>query len=101
MIQMHFGIEDWLDLSMEAPEEFIREIERRYPDMPHIFRSFVTLIKNGDKAGKEFSRKSYPSLSSIRPGDWIVRPYQANMVELLKKCVKRGRLGGIEGIENE
>ena len=96
MIQMHFGIEDWLDLSREAPEEFIREIERRYPDMPRIFRSFVTLIKNGDKAGKEFSRKSYPSLESIKPGDWIVKPYQTNMVNLLRDCVKRGRLGVVK-----
>ena len=96
MIQMHFGIEDWLDLAREAPEEFIKEIERRYPDMPRIFRSFVALIKNGDKAGKEFSRRVYPSLESIRPGDWIVKPYQTNMVNLLRDCVKRGRLGGIE-----
>ena len=96
MIQMHFGIEDWLDLSREAPEEFVREIERRYPDMPRIFRSFVALIKNGDKAGKEFSRRVYPSLESIRPGDWIVKPYQTNMVNLLRDCVKRGRLGGSE-----
>ena len=64
--------------------------------MPLIFRSFVTLIKNGDKAGKEFSRKSYPSLESIKPGDWIVKPYQTNMVNLLRDCVKRGRLGGSE-----
>lgn len=96
MIQMHFGIEDWLDLSREAPEEFIKEIERRFPDMPRNFRKFISLVKEGRLAGKEFSRKSYPSLESIKPGDWIVRPYQTNMVELLKECVKRGRLGGIE-----
>ena len=92
MIQMHFGIDDWTDLASESPAEFIREVERRYPNMSHVFRSFVALIKNGDKAGKEFSRKTYPSLESIRPGDWIVRPYQQNMIDVLKDCIKRGRL---------
>ena len=92
MIQMHFGIEDWTDLSHEAPEEFVREIERRYPDMPGTFRKFISLVKDGRMAGKEFSRKTYPSLESIRPGDWIVRPYQQNMIDVLKDCIKRGRL---------
>ena len=92
MIQMHFGIEDWLDLSHESPEEFIREVERRYPDMPVIFKKYLSLIKEGERAGKEFSRKKYPSMETIRPGDWIVRPYQKYMIEALKECVKRGRL---------
>ena len=95
MIQMHFGIDDWTDLAHESPEEFIREVERRYPKMPEMFRKFISLVKEGEKAGKEFSRKKYPSMESIKPGDWIVRPYQEYMVDVLKKCVKRGRLGGL------
>ena len=89
---MHLGIDDWLDLAHESPAEFVREVERRYPDMPMIFRRFISLIKEGERAGQEFTRKRYPSLESIRPGDWIVRPYQKYMVGLLKECVKRGRL---------
>lgn len=92
MIQMHFGVDDWTDLSTESPIEFIREVERRYPDMPGIFRKFISLVKEGRVAGKEFSRKAYPSLESIRPGDWIIRPYQQNMIDVLKDCIKRGRL---------
>ncbi|MHB1440011.1 MAG: hypothetical protein ACYCSO_05085 [Cuniculiplasma sp.] len=89
MTQTYFiDSDDWTAISRESPEEFVREVERKYTNMPKEVRLFISLIKNGEKAGKEFAKRRYPSVNSIKPGDWIVEPYSSYLINVLRNVVK-------------
>jgi hypothetical protein len=87
MIQTHF-LDDWTDIAQSDPIAFVREVEKRYPNMPKEVRLFISLVKNGEKAGKAFSNKRYASLNVIKMGDWIVDPYSNYLINVLRNVVK-------------
>ena len=79
--------DNWMDLSMRYPKEFIEEVERRYY-LDHDWKVFIRITKEGHRADKTFYRKRSP----IKPGEWIVRPYSNYRIEVILKAIKRGRL---------
>jgi hypothetical protein len=80
---------DWTDIAEESPQEFVREVERRYPHMPMEVKKYIDLVKKGAKAGKEFQQRRYPKVGGIRPGDWIIEPYSPYLVQVLRSVVKK------------
>ena len=79
--------DNWTDLAVRYPEEFIDEVERRY-DLDQDWKIYIKAIKEGSRADKTFARKGSP----IKPGEWIVRPYSRHRIEHVLKAVKEGRL---------
>lgn len=96
MTQTYFiNSDDWTAISEESPEEFVREVERRYPKMPVEVKKYIDLVKNGAKAGKEFQKRRYPKVGGIRQGDWIVEPYSKYLVQVLRSVVKKKLEGSL------
>lgn len=87
MISLYSFSDNWMDLSLSNPKEFIEEVERRYI-LTEDFKHFVTLIKNGAKADKKQASKRSP----WNVGDWIVEPYSIYLIRTLRKAIERGRL---------
>ena len=87
MISLFTFSDNWMDLSVTDPRAFVDEVEVRYK-LTTDFRKFLELVRNGQKADKSFQRAK----NGIRPGDWIVRPYSAHLVSVLRKSVEKGRL---------
>ena len=82
--------DNWIDLAKRYPEEFIKEVERRYV-LDRDWKVFIRITKEGHRADKAFSGKRSP----IKPGEWIVRPYSKYRIELILKAIKKGRLKSI------
>lgn len=87
MISLYSFSENWTDLAISNPKEFIGEVERRYV-LPEDFKRFLSLIKNGSKADKKQATKKSP----WNVGDWIVEPYSPYLIRTLRKAIERGRL---------
>jgi len=93
MISLYSFSENWMDLFLTNPKEFVSEVVRRY-NLNDDFRNFIRLIREGAKADKYQATKRSP----WHVGDWIVRPYSPYLVNILRKAVERGRLtekGGV------
>ena len=87
MISLYSFSDNWMDLSLSNPKEFIEEVERRYI-LTEDFKRFVNLIKNGAKADKKQASKRSP----WNVGDWIVEPYSIYLIRTLRKAIGKGRL---------
>ena len=87
MISLYSFSDNWTDLSIFNPKEFIDEVERRYM-LTEDFKRFVSLIKSGSKADKKQATKRSP----WNVGDWIVKPYSPYLIRTLRKAIERGRL---------
>ena len=87
MISLYSFSDNWMDLSLTNPKEFIDEIERRYNLTPD-FKNFIHLVIEGAKADKKQATKKSP----WNVGDWIVKPYSPYLVQVLRKAVEKGRL---------
>ncbi len=87
MISLYSFSDNWMDLSLSNPREFIEEVERRYV-LTEDFKRFVSLIKNGAKADKKQASKRSP----WNIGDWIVEPYSIYLIRTLRKAIEKGRL---------
>ena len=87
MISLYSFSDNWMDLSIFNPKEFIDEVERRYA-LTEDFKRFISLIKNGSKADKKQATKRSP----WNVGDWIVKPYSPYLIRTLRKAIERGRL---------
>ena len=87
MISLYSFSDNWMDLSMTNPKEFVDEIERRYHLTPD-FRNFINLVREGAKADKKLATKKSP----WNVGDWIVQPYSLYLIGVLRKAIERGRL---------
>ena len=87
MISLYSFSDNWMDLSLSNPKEFIEEVERRYI-LTEDFKRFVNLIKNGAKADKKQVSKRSP----WNVGDWIVEPYSIYLIRTLRKAIEKGRL---------
>ena len=87
MISLYSFSDNWMDLSIFNPKEFIDEVERRYV-LTEDFKRFVSLIKNGSKVDKKQATKRSP----WNVGDWIVKPYSPYLIRTLRKAIERGRL---------
>ena len=87
MISLYSFSDNWTDLSIFNPKEFIDEVERRYV-LTEDFKRFLNLIKNGSKADKKQATKRSP----WNVGDWIVKPYSPYLIRTLRKAIERGRL---------
>ena len=81
--------ENWMDLAKRHPDEFVKEVERRY-HLDRDWKIFIKITKEGHRADKSFSRKQCP----IKLGEWIVRPYSNYRIEVILKAIKKGRLVG-------
>jgi macrodomain Ter protein organizer (MatP/YcbG family) len=79
--------DNWMDLSVTNPKEFVEEVERRHV-LPEDFKRFISLIKDGSKADRKLATKRSP----WNVGDWIVQPYSPYLVQVLRKAIERGRL---------
>ena len=90
MLSLFSFSDNWMDLAKRYPEEFIKEVERRY-DLDRDWRLFIKATKEGHRADKSFSRKG----CLIKPGEWIVRPYSNYRIEIILKAIKKGRLKSI------
>ena len=87
MISLYSFSDNWMDLSLTNPKEFIDEIERRYNLTPD-FKNFIHLVREGAKADKKQATKKSP----WNVGDWIVQPYSLYLIGVLRKAIERGRL---------
>ena len=87
MISLYSFSDNWMDLSMTNPKEFVDEIERRYHLTPD-FKNFIHLVREGAKADKKQATKKSP----WNVGDWIVQPYSLYLIGVLRKAIERGRL---------
>ena len=90
MLSLFSFSDNWMDLAKRYPEEFIKEVERRYL-LDRDWRLFIKATKEGHRADKSFSREGCP----IKPGEWIVRPYSNYRIEIILKAIKKGRLKSI------
>ena len=90
MLSLFSFSDNWMDLANRYPEEFVKEVERRYL-LDRDWRLFIKATKEGHRADKSFSRKGCP----IKPGEWIVRPYSNYRIEIILKAIKKGRLKSI------
>ncbi len=79
--------DNWMDLSLTNPKEFVEEVERRHV-LPEDFKRFISLIKDGSKADRKLATKRSP----WNVGDWIVQPYSPYLIQVLRKAIERGRL---------
>ncbi len=87
MMSLFSFSENWMDLAKRYPEEFIKEVERRYV-LDRDWKTFIKITKEGHRADKSFSGKRCP----IKPGEWIVRPYSYHRIDVILKAIRRGRL---------
>ena len=87
MMSLFSFSDNWMDLAKRYPEEFIKEVERRYV-LDRDWKKFIKATKEGHRADKSFNRKRSP----IKPGEWIVRPYSHYRIRVILKAIKRGRL---------
>ena len=78
---------DDFDQYPTAPEDFVRYIEKNF-SLDAEFGRFLNLVKNGAKADRSFAK----SRSGIKPGDWIVRPYDQGLINVIRKAIEKGRL---------
>jgi hypothetical protein len=87
MRQTYF-LDDWTEISNINPVEFVREVERRYPDMPKEDRLFISLVKEGSKKRKPSGGKK--QIKSTKPDDteWTVKPYSNYLINVLRNVVK-------------
>ena len=79
--------DNWTELANRYPEEFVKEVERRY-HLDRDWKIFIRITKEGHRAEKSFSRKRSP----IQPGEWIVRPYSPLRIANILKAIESGRL---------
>ena len=79
--------DNWTELANRYPEEFVKEVERRY-HLDRDWKIFIKITKEGHRADKSFSGKRSP----IKPGEWIVRPYSQLRIANILKAIKSGRL---------
>ncbi len=87
MLSLFSFSENWMDLAKRYPEEFVKEVERRY-HLDRDWKIFIKITKEGHRADKSFSRKR----CLIQPGEWIVRPYSPMRIANILKAIKSGRL---------
>ena len=87
MISLYSFSDNWMDLSMTNPKEFVDEVERRYV-LSEDFKHFLHLLRDGAKADRYQATKKSP----WNVGDWIVQPYSPYLVQVLRKAVEKGRL---------
>ena len=87
MISLFTFSDNWMDLSNTDPAAFVDEVELRY-NLTADFRKFLELVRTGARADKSFRKTK----NGIKPGDWIVRPYSAHLVGVLREAVEKGRL---------
>ena len=87
MISLYSFSDNWMDLSLTNPKEFIDEVERRY-HLTSDFKNFIHLVREGAKADKKLATKKSP----WNVGDWIVQPYSLYLIGVLRKAIERGRL---------
>ncbi len=93
MMSLFSFSENWMDLAKRHPEEFVKEVERRY-NLDRDWKIFIRITKEGHRADKSFSRKHCP----IRPGEWIVKPYSPLRIANILKAIESGRLKEKEAI---
>ena len=79
--------DNWTELANRYPEEFVKEVERRY-HLDRDWKIFIRITKEGHRADKSFSIKRCP----IKPGEWIVRPYSPMRIANILKAIESGRL---------
>jgi hypothetical protein len=79
--------DNWTELANRYPEEFVKEVERRY-HLDRDWKIFSKITKEGNRADKSFSRKRCP----IQPGEWIVMPYSPLRIANILKAIESGRL---------
>lgn len=82
--------DNFMELARKHPEEFIREVERRY-ELDRDWKIFIKAIKEGCKADKSFTKKKYRQ-NDIKPGEWMVRPYSAHRIKTVLRAIEKGRL---------
>ncbi len=87
MMSLFSFSDNWTELANRYPEEFVKEVERRY-HLDRDWKIFVRITKEGHRADKSFSGKRCP----IKPGEWIVRPYSPMRIANILKAIKSGRL---------
>lgn len=87
MISLYSFSDNWMDLSVTNPREFVEEVERRHV-LTEDFKRFISLIKDGSKADRKLATKRSP----WHPGDWIVKPYSPYLIQVLRKAIEKGRL---------
>ncbi len=87
MMSLFSFSENWTELANRYPEEFVKEVERRYV-LDRDWKIYIKITKEGHRADKSFSGKRCP----IKPGEWIVRPYSDYRIEIILKAIRRGRL---------
>ena len=87
MLSLFSFSDNWMDLAKRYPEEFVKEVERRY-HLDRDWKIFIKITKEGHRADKSFSKKRCP----IQPGEWIVRPYSNYRIGTILKAIKKGRL---------
>ena len=69
------------------PEDFVKYVEATF-ELDEDYVNFIKLIRKGTKADRSFAK----SRNGIKPGDWIVRPYDQGLVSVLRKAIEKGRL---------
>ena len=87
MMSLFSFSENWMDLAQRYPDEFVKEVERRY-NRDRDWKIFIRITKEGNRADKSFSGKRCP----IQPGEWIVRPYSQLRIANILKAIESGRL---------
>ena len=87
MMSLFSFSDNWTELANRYPEEFVKEVERRY-HLDRDWKIFVRITKEGHRADKSFSGKRCP----IKPGEWIVRPYSSVRINNILKAIESGRL---------
>ena len=87
MMSLFSFSDNWTELANRYPEEFVKEVERRY-HLDRDWKIFIKITKEGHRADKSFSGKRSP----IKPGEWIVRPYSQLRIANILKAIKSGRL---------
>ena len=87
MISLYSFSDNWMDLEVTNPQQFVVEVQKRYK-LSRDFVAYVDLIKNGAKADRKMATKRSPWSA----GDWIVEPYAPRMLAILRKAIEKGRL---------
>lgn len=87
MISLFSFSDNWMDLANRYPEEFVKEVERRYV-LDRDWKVFIRITKEGHRADKSFNRKGCP----IKPSEWIVKPYSPMRIQNILMAIEKGRL---------
>lgn len=75
-------------MAEREPKKFLQYIEENCI-VDATLKKILTLIKDGKKADKYFSKRKYQSWE-LKPGDWIVKPYSPYLVHQILKGWMRG-----------